>query len=47
MHEAFADADILLAPAVVGEAPRFDQPLIEVGVKWSLRVPIWGFIRNR
>ncbi|OAG73943.1 amidase [Gluconobacter japonicus] len=33
MHEAFADADILLAPAVVGEAPRFDQPLIEVGGK--------------
>lgn len=33
MHEAFTDADILLAPAVVGEAPRFDQPLIEVGGK--------------
>ncbi len=30
MHEAFTHADILIAPAVVGEAPRFDQPLIEV-----------------
>ncbi|EHH67105.1 AtzE family amidohydrolase [Gluconobacter morbifer] len=31
MHEAFSDTDILIAPAVVGESPRFDQPLIEVG----------------
>lgn len=31
MHEAFAQTDILLAPAVVGEAPRFNQPLIPVG----------------
>ncbi|MBR0560426.1 AtzE family amidohydrolase [Neokomagataea sp. TBRC 2177] len=30
MHTAFAQTDILIAPAVVGEAPRFDQPLIEV-----------------
>ncbi|GBR45582.1 AtzE family amidohydrolase [Neokomagataea thailandica] len=30
MHEAFNHTDILLAPAVVGEAPRFDQPLIHV-----------------
>lgn len=33
MHEAFAKTDILLAPALVGEAPRFDQPEIEVGGK--------------
>ncbi|WP_367159596.1 AtzE family amidohydrolase [Kozakia baliensis] len=31
VHEAFAEVDVLIAPAVVGEAPRFDQPLIEVG----------------
>ncbi|MBF0889020.1 AtzE family amidohydrolase [Gluconobacter cadivus] len=31
MHEAFAKTDILLAPALVGEAPRFDQPEIEIG----------------
>lgn len=31
MHAAFAEADVLIAPAVVGEAPRFDTPLIEVG----------------
>ncbi|MBF0851335.1 AtzE family amidohydrolase [Gluconobacter sp. R75690] len=33
MHEAFAKTDILLAPALVGEAPRFDQPEIEIGGK--------------
>ena len=32
-HEAFAKTDILLAPALVGEAPRFDQPEIEIGGK--------------
>lgn len=31
MYEAFANADVLIAPALVGVAPRFDQPLIEVG----------------
>lgn len=33
MHEAFVKTDILLAPALVGEAPRFDQPEIEIGGK--------------
>ncbi|MBN3867058.1 AtzE family amidohydrolase [Gluconobacter kondonii] len=33
MHEVFAKTDILLAPALVGEAPRFDQPEIEIGGK--------------
>jgi len=33
MHKAFADVDVLIAPAVVGESPRFDEPLIEVGGK--------------
>lgn len=33
MHEAFAKTDILLAPALVGEALRFDQPEIEIGGK--------------
>jgi len=31
MHEAFAQADILVAPAVVGEAPPIDAPMIMVG----------------
>ncbi|GAN53843.1 amidohydrolase, AtzE family [Tanticharoenia sakaeratensis NBRC 103193] len=29
-YVAFARADVLVAPAVVGEAPRIDQPLIEI-----------------
>ncbi|BAT19987.1 AtzE family amidohydrolase [Asaia bogorensis] len=31
MHEAFLEADILVAPAVVGPAPRIDTPVIEIG----------------
>ncbi|QDH25980.1 AtzE family amidohydrolase [Neokomagataea tanensis] len=30
MHSAFETVDILIAPAVVGPAPRFDQPFINI-----------------
>ncbi|GBQ96605.1 AtzE family amidohydrolase [Asaia lannensis] len=31
LHEAFTQTDILVAPAVIGEAPRIDSPMLEIG----------------
>ena len=33
MHEAFDTADLLIAPAVVGEAPRIEAPVLVIGGK--------------
>jgi len=43
-YAAFDRADVLVAPAVVGEAPRYDQPLIEIdGRKVSARANLGIF----
>ena len=46
VHAAFENFDVLIAPSTPSVAPRIDEALIEITVRWYPHAPIWEFTPN-